>query len=99
MTRLIVTYDPPPIPVRYFDWTATEDGYEPGCPIGYGRTRDEAVADLEEQLAERAHQYADRLQARCVGLTPDMQRCVEVARQTPARQGVRYAQEVADAED
>jgi len=74
-----ITYDPPPIPVRYFDWTATEDDYEPGDPIGHGRTRDEAVADLEEQLAERACQYADRLEARCVSLSEDMLRCLRHA--------------------
>lgn len=40
----------PPIPIRDFDWSATDDNYEPGCPIGYGRTEQEAIADLLDQL-------------------------------------------------
>ena len=48
--RITTSYDPKPIPVRDFDWIATDDNYEPGCPIGYGKTETEAVADLLEQL-------------------------------------------------
>lgn len=46
----------PPIPVRDFDWSAvdgnTYDGAEDAGPqcIGYGRTEQEAIADLLEQL-------------------------------------------------
>lgn len=47
--RIRTEYDPKPIPMRQFDWTAVDDNYEPGCPIGYGRTEAEAVADLKEQ--------------------------------------------------
>jgi len=44
------TYDPPPIPVRHFDWHAIRpDNYEPGMPIGYGATRYQAINDLLEQ--------------------------------------------------
>jgi hypothetical protein len=54
--KIRLTFDPPPIPDRQFDWAAydeqTYDG--PGCPIGYGRTAEEAEADLLEQIAERA---------------------------------------------
>lgn len=42
----------PPIPDRRFDWSAVTDNYEPGCPIGYGRTEQEAVADLAEQIED-----------------------------------------------
>ncbi len=42
----------PPIPLRQFDWSAVTDNYEPGCPIGYGRTEQEAVADLVEQIED-----------------------------------------------
>lgn len=42
----------PPIPMRQFDWSAVFDNYEPGCPIGYGRTEKEAIADLLEQQAD-----------------------------------------------
>ena len=65
MTRIIATYDPPPIPLRHSDWSAVLDDYDAGDPIGWGRTRDEAVADLEEQLAEQAATYLDEIEARC----------------------------------
>jgi len=42
----------PPIPIRAFDWCATFDNYEPGCPIGYGRTEQEAITDLLEITEE-----------------------------------------------
>lgn len=41
----------PPIPVRGFDWCAVFDGYEPGCPIGYGETEEAAIANLRELCA------------------------------------------------
>lgn len=58
------SYDPPPIPIRKFDWRATLDGYDPGepdgegsyhggDPIGYGATKEEAVAELKAFLEER----------------------------------------------
>lgn len=40
----------PPIPDRRFDWSAVTDDYEPGQPIGYGRTEQEAIADLQMLL-------------------------------------------------
>jgi hypothetical protein len=49
MAKIITDYWPKPIPPRQFDWTATFDGYEPGAPIGHGRTEPEAIADLLEQ--------------------------------------------------
>ena len=37
----------PPIPDRNSDWCAVDDDtYEPGCPIGWGRTEADAIADL-----------------------------------------------------
>ena len=65
MTRIITTYDPPPIPLRHSDWSAVLDTYDAGDPIGWGRKRDEAVADLEEQLAEQASTYLEEIEARC----------------------------------
>jgi hypothetical protein len=55
------TFVYPPIPIRKFDWCATLDSYEPGepdedgtyhdgDPIGYGATKEEAIADLTAQL-------------------------------------------------
>lgn len=43
-------YDPPPIPVREFDWSATTDNYEPGHPIGWGSTEAEAIRDLKKLI-------------------------------------------------
>lgn len=42
----------PPIPLRDFDWRATRKGYEPGEPMGQGRTPVIALADLLEQEME-----------------------------------------------
>lgn len=55
--KIRTTYNPPPIPMRYFDWQAvdedTYDGAEDSSTrsqIGYGSTEQEAIADLMEQL-------------------------------------------------
>jgi hypothetical protein len=40
----------PPIPIRTFDFGAVLDGYEPGAPIGWGPTEEQAIADLFEQM-------------------------------------------------
>ena len=61
--KIKTTYDPKPIPVRYYDWSATSDNYEASWegeedgwkgshPIGYGATEEEAVADYKMQLDE-----------------------------------------------
>lgn len=50
---IFVDFIHPPIPLRSFDYAATSDGYEPGDPIGYGATRDEAAQDLIDQLSAR----------------------------------------------
>lgn len=55
MSKIITRYDPKPIPVRRFDWTAVHDDYDLGSPIGYGTTEAEALADfalLDEERAE-----------------------------------------------
>lgn len=47
-------FDPPPIPLRQFDWTAVleNDDFE-GMLVGYGATEDEARGDLRMRLQER----------------------------------------------
>ena len=45
----------PPIPVRAFDWSATFEDYEPGCPIGYGASEQDAIDDLMEQWEDLSH--------------------------------------------
>ena len=52
MHRIVTQFIYPPIPLRQFDWQATFDGYEPGDPIGHGRTERDAVRDLKEQWEE-----------------------------------------------
>jgi len=51
--RIICEHVCPPIPIRDFDWCAHFDSYEPGHPQGYGKTREEAIADLREQAQLR----------------------------------------------
>ena len=52
--KIRTTYVFPPIPLRQFDWSAVDDDtYDgEGCPIGYGATEQEAIADLMAQLED-----------------------------------------------
>lgn len=50
LPRIVTDYWRKPIGVRTHDWSATFDGYEPGDPVGYGETEDEAKNDLMEQM-------------------------------------------------
>lgn len=43
----------PPIPVRCFDWQANLDDYEPGQPIGFGKTERDAIIALLDEVADR----------------------------------------------
>ena len=45
-------YDPKPVPDTSHDWVAYFDGFQPGEPIGYGATRDAAVAALLSESEE-----------------------------------------------
>jgi hypothetical protein len=49
MPRLEVHDVFPPIPTNAYDYAATRDGYEPGCLIGRGPTKDAAIQDLLQQ--------------------------------------------------
>jgi hypothetical protein len=46
----------PPIPVRSYDWCAVDndtfDEENPATPVGYGPTKEEAIADLLRQIEE-----------------------------------------------
>ena len=50
--KIKTDYWPKPIPLRDFDWSAVDDDtYDgPGSPIGFGRTRDDAIEDLFEHI-------------------------------------------------
>ena len=57
--KIRTTFVYPPIPIRDFDWSATDDDTYDGAEdsgnrnqIGYGRTEQEAVADLMAILEE-----------------------------------------------
>ena len=52
--KIVTTYDNPPIPDRGTDWSAVRDGYEPGEPIGHGRTQAAAIDSLMEAEAQAA---------------------------------------------
>lgn len=52
--KLETSHARPPIPNRKYDWSAVTSDYEPGHPIGNGASEDAAIADLIEQLEERA---------------------------------------------
>jgi hypothetical protein len=43
------THVQPPVPFRHMDWQATYKGYEPGAPIGYGATEQQAIEDIKDQ--------------------------------------------------
>ncbi len=53
--KITTMYEHPPIPIRKFDYSAVDDDtYDGiGCPIGWGETPEEAIADLKAQIAER----------------------------------------------
>ena len=50
---IVTRYWDPPNTARYADWTAVTNNYEPGDPIGYGRTEAEATEHLRELLEEQ----------------------------------------------
>ena len=48
---IYLSHDKPPIPTRMYDWSAGIEGEEESGPIGRGPTREAALLDLCEQLA------------------------------------------------
>jgi len=58
--KIITRHDPPPIPIRCFDWSAVTENYDgPGSPIGFGETEAEAIEELQEQLEWRREALLD----------------------------------------
>jgi hypothetical protein len=55
---LRIDYDPPPIPIRSFDWCVINDDTYDGAPdagpqeIGHGATKVEALQDFAERAEE-----------------------------------------------
>jgi hypothetical protein len=58
MTKIVAHYDPPPIPIRDFDWSVIDEDTYDGAPdaghqiIGHGKTREIAMADYQEQVED-----------------------------------------------
>lgn len=54
--RIVTSYEFPPIPDRRFDWSAVTDSYDGAedshCPIGRGRTEQDAIDDLVAQVED-----------------------------------------------
>jgi hypothetical protein len=53
--NITTIHDPPPIPIRSFDWKAYDGRtYDPEMfpIIGWGATEEEAIADLLRQIEE-----------------------------------------------
>ncbi len=45
-TQIITSLVYPPIPIRTFDWCAYRENGDERSPRGWGRTKDDAIADL-----------------------------------------------------
>lgn len=54
LDKIKTTYVNPPVPSRSFDWVAFIDGREEDGPHGWGKTEQEAIADLKDLLADEA---------------------------------------------
>lgn len=50
---IVTTYDPKPIPIRRFDWEASDSDGDENSPIGFGATKADALIDLTEKLLEQ----------------------------------------------
>jgi hypothetical protein len=48
--KVVTQFWAKPIPTARWDWSATEEDYDYGRPIGTGATEQEAIDDLLEQL-------------------------------------------------
>lgn len=54
--KIVTHFDPKPVPIRCWDWSAVDDDtYDgEGCSIGYGATEQAAIDDLKAQIEEAA---------------------------------------------
>jgi hypothetical protein len=56
--KIVTDFWRKPIPTAAYDWSAVTEDYDGAedshCPIGHGATEEAAIADLLEQIEERA---------------------------------------------
>ena len=52
MNKIITVHECPPVPVRYWDWSAYREDWDLGDYAGTGATEAEAIADLLEHEKE-----------------------------------------------
>jgi hypothetical protein len=57
--RIVTEHIYPPIPNRNFDWRATFEGYDEGEPMGYGPTKEAAIADLILEAGDGEYEIAE----------------------------------------
>ena len=48
--KVQVRHDPPDIGTNAYDWRAVEEFYQPGDRIGWGKSKEDAIKDLLDQL-------------------------------------------------
>lgn len=48
--KVQVRHDPPDIGTNAYDWRAVQELYQSGDRIGWGKTREDAIKDLLDQL-------------------------------------------------
>lgn len=88
--QILTNFSQKPIPTSAFDWTARFDGYEPGQPLGYGSTEQEAINDLLDNAD------VDRLALAAPALLAALRRCalrilVDEGRNSPIYEQARAA--------
>ena len=47
-----VSHDRPPVPVKFYDWSAYVDELHPDGPVGYGETKHRAIYNLLIELED-----------------------------------------------
>lgn len=55
--KILTAFAKSAIPMIKCNWTAYENSYEPGDPIGRGITEDDAIADLLSQIRDKDEDY------------------------------------------
>jgi hypothetical protein len=53
MSAITTAYEYLPIPIRQFSWSAHREDFASGQPMGFGRTEQEAIANLRRQEPTR----------------------------------------------